>query len=123
MADSSKHARALAMRDLGLSIVHVRGACEPVRVANAPDFAVRVPLYRDRDLMIIHRTPEATSILRQFAAQPMRPNRRILSNALHIWSASENVLTIEWDDEGAVKLDVYKPGDWERRLSGGEVRH
>ena len=35
---------------------------------------------------------------------------------LDIWSARKKVLNVEWNDEDAIQITTYRPGNWERAL-------
>jgi len=69
--------------------------------------------------MVMHtpfsRVPELTSQMKYIAATDNKP---ILPYGMDIW-AEKKVLSIEWNEEGALNVISFKPGDWEMALTAG----
>jgi hypothetical protein len=113
MRPAKKLARAVALRDVALTVVSRTGRWER-------GSGVNLLTAQMGSLMISYRTP--------FQRLPARDGRLVAKAAslglrlpqnlpygLDIW-APKKVLNLEWDDRGAVTLVSFKSGVWEAEL-------
>jgi hypothetical protein len=71
------------------------------------------------DVKIAYRTPlemaptetESTRYLRALLGGKPK-----FAFGLDIWATQKKVLNVEWNDEDAIQIITYRPGNWERAL-------
>jgi hypothetical protein len=72
------------------------------------------------------RDAEAKTLGLEMATRKWPPNLRhqVLDFGLDVWTPSQKVLNINWDNDGGIVLISFRRGDWEDRLlSAATIGH
>lgn len=106
--------RALELRDASLSVLERCGRWRPCGSRDLHMLTADVG-----NLLILYRTPFQKifqpSERMKYMAAVFGQVPRTLPYGLDIWHGKK-VLSIDWDDAGAIEIRSFTPGKWEDRL-------